>query len=128
MLFASTLQLLNPTGAAAATGAYSSFGVADWDRDQHQDIIARNNATGDLWLYPGTSQRGYSNQTPVKIGNGWNGYTPFGTTDWDHDQHQDIIARNDTTGDLWLYPGTSQRGYSNQTPVKIGNGWNGYTP
>ncbi|MEU5100980.1 hypothetical protein AB0H07_01630 [Streptomyces sp. NPDC021354] len=71
VLFAGTLQLLNPTGAAAATGAYSSFGVADWDRDQHQDIIARNNATGDLWLYPGNSQRGYSNQTPVKIGNGW---------------------------------------------------------
>jgi Trypsin/FG-GAP-like repeat len=105
---------------------YTPFGVADWDRDGHQDIVARQDATGDGWLYPGQSVRGFSGLPRVKIGNGWNGYTSFGVADWDRDGHRDLIAREDATGDLWLYPGQSVRGYSSVQRVKIGNGWNGY--
>ncbi|MEU9833765.1 hypothetical protein AB0D67_19775 [Streptosporangium sp. NPDC048047] len=50
-------------------------------------------------------------------------YSFFGATDWDRDGHQDLITRQDTTGDLLLYPGQSTRGYSTTPPVKIGNGW-----
>jgi hypothetical protein len=98
-------------------------GLSDWDHDGHQDIVTRDNATGDLWLYPGQSRRGYSSIQRVKIGNGWTGYTFSGITDWDHDGHQDIVVRNDSTRDLWLYPGQSKRGYSLIAPVQIGNGW-----
>ncbi|MFF0312947.1 trypsin-like serine protease, partial [Streptosporangium sp. NPDC004379] len=90
---------------------YGFFGATDWDRDGHQDLIARQDTTGDLLLYPGQSTRGYSTTQPVRIGNGWNGYSFFGATDWDRDGHQDLIARQDTTGDLLLYPGQSTRGY-----------------
>ncbi|MFJ6568209.1 FG-GAP repeat domain-containing protein [Streptomyces sp. NPDC091292] len=107
---------------------FTSFGIADWDGDGHQDIVARDDATGDLWLYPGQSRRGYSTQAPVKIGYAWGLFTPFGVTDWDGDGHQDLVFRNDSTGDLWLYPGESRRVSSSQAMVKIGNGWGGYTP
>jgi hypothetical protein len=50
---------------------YTSFGLADWDRDGHQDIVTRENATGNLWLYPGESKRGPGSVQRVQIGNGW---------------------------------------------------------
>ena len=106
---------------------YTNFGITDWDRDGHQDLIARQDATGDLWLYPGESRRAYSSTQRVKIGNGWRGYTPYGAIDWDRDGHQDLVARQDATGDLMLFPGQSRRGYSSTQPVKIGNGWQGHT-
>jgi hypothetical protein len=106
---------------------YTFAGLADYDRDGHVDIVTRNDANGDLWLYPGESVRGYSSQQRVKIGNGWNGYAFAGLSDWDRDGHVDILTRSNANGDLWLYPGESVRGYSSQQRVKIGNGWNGYT-
>ena len=114
--------------ASAVRGQYTPFGLVDYDNDGHVDIVARHNTTGDLWLYPGQSKRGYSTEPRVRIGNGWNAYTPFGLVDYDNDGHVDIVARHNTTGDLWLYPGQSKRGYSTEPRVRIGNGWNAYTP
>ncbi|MHC5599505.1 MAG: FG-GAP repeat domain-containing protein [Nostoc sp.] len=102
-------------------------GIADWDGDGRQDIVARDNATGKLWLYPGDRTRYYSTQARVEIGNGWNGITFAGLADWDGDGRQDIVARDNATGLLWLYPGERKRGYSTQPRVQIGNGSNGYT-
>ncbi|GLC92898.1 hypothetical protein Tamer19_23060 [Cupriavidus sp. TA19] len=111
--------------AYAQSSSYTFVGVADWDRDRHQDILARD-GSGVLWIYPGMSVRGYSTAQRVEIGNGWNGYSFAGITDWDRDGHQDIIAK-DINGALWLYPGASKRGYSEAERVEIGNGWGGYT-
>ncbi|AGL17236.1 VCBS repeat-containing protein [Actinoplanes sp. N902-109] len=113
------------TPAAAYTPGYTFAGVADWDRDGHQDIIARD-STGLLWLYPGQSVRGYSSAARVQIGNGWGPFTVAGVADWDRDGNQDIIAR-DSSGLLWLYPGQSVRGYSSAARVQIGNGWGPFT-
>ena len=104
---------------------YTFAGLADWDRDGHQDIVTRDSA-GLLWLYPGQSVRGYSSVPRVQIGNGWNPYTFAGLADWDRDGHQDIVTR-DSAGLLWLYPGQSVRGHSSVPRVQIGNGWNPYT-
>jgi len=104
---------------------YTFAGIADWDRDGNLDIVAKD-FWGYLWLYPGEGVSGYSSQQRVQIGNGWNGYTFAGITDWDNDGNQDIVAR-DSNGYLWLYPGEGVRGYSSQQRVRIGNGWNGYT-
>ncbi|WP_305785315.1 FG-GAP repeat domain-containing protein [Symbioplanes lichenis] len=111
--------------AAAYVPAYTFAGIADWDRDRHQDVIARD-AAGDLWLYPGESRRGYSGAARARIGNGWQGYTFAGVADWDRDGHQDIVAR-DGGGDLWLYRGQSKRRPSTAARVQIGNGWQGFT-
>ncbi|MFI7470590.1 FG-GAP repeat domain-containing protein [Nonomuraea sp. NPDC049646] len=99
--------------------------VADWDGDGHQDVIGNGTGNDLLILYPGESIRGFSSQPRVQIGNGWQRYVVASVADWDADGHQDIIAINYDTWDLWLYPGESKRGYSSQQPVKIGNGWIG---
>lgn len=106
---------------------YTPFGVTDWDRDGHQDIVAREDSTGSLWLYPGQSKRSPSTEPRVEIGNGWNGYTSFGLADWDRDKHQDIVTR-DPDGNLWIYPGESKRAMSTTPRALIGNGWNSYAP
>ncbi|MDG4764305.1 trypsin-like serine protease [Solwaraspora sp. WMMD406] len=103
--------------------AHSPFGVADWDRDGHTDIVTRDNDSADLWLYPGQSRRGTSSVPRVRIGNGWRGYTAFGVADWDRDGHTDIVTRHDASAELWLYPGQSRRGTSTAPRVRIGAAW-----
>jgi hypothetical protein len=107
--------------------AFTPFGVADWNKDGVKDIIARDDTSadnGDLYVYlgPGT-QNGR-----ILIGNsGWNPYTPFGVADFNYDGYQDVIVRNDNTGDLWLYPGSG--GALVRGSVMIGHGgWNDYSP
>lgn len=103
------------------------FGVADWDRDGHQDFISRQNTTGDLFFYPGDSKRGLRRKVRILMESGWAGYTPFGIVDWDGDGHEDILTRNDQSGQLMLYPGQSTRAPSTESEVEIGAGWNGRT-
>ncbi|KXK60082.1 hypothetical protein AWW66_20710 [Micromonospora rosaria] len=106
---------------------YAHFGTTDWDRDGHQDIVAREDATGTLWLYLGDSRRGYPQAVPVRIGTGWAGHTPLGVADWDRDGNPDVLARQDSTGEPWLHPGTGTRGVPGTTRVLLGWGWNSFT-
>lgn len=114
-----------PTAIGSGWGGFTVAGMADWDHDGKRDIIARENANGNLWIYPGQGARtgpGVRSQ----IGSGWNEYVFAGLADWDRDGHQDIIAQ-DLAGDMWLYPGESKRTFSTQARVLIGSGWTGYT-
>jgi hypothetical protein len=97
----------------------TSFGIADWNHDGYPDIVARDNTSCALNVYPG-SAIGLSS-TPTQIGAGWCGLTPFGVADWYHNGHQDIVARDDATGILWLYPGDLTGG--NGSRVSIGSGF-----
>ena len=105
---------------------YVFAGIADWDRDGHQDIITQDPA-GDLWLYPGESSRTTSTQARVHIGMGWAGYTFFGTKDWNRDGAPDLVVY-DTGGQLWGYPGSGARSFYGGVPYRfqIGAGWSGY--
>jgi DNA-directed RNA polymerase specialized sigma24 family protein len=105
-------------------GGITFAGLADWNGDDHPDILMRDGA-GTLWLYPGDGQRRYSSHPPVRMGDGWGDVTFAGIADWDGDGHQDILAR-DAAGDLWLYPGDGDGGYR-RPPARIGNGWNDFT-
>ena len=120
-----TAQVTNPYTIGTGWNAYTSFGVGDWDRDGHQDLIARNNSHGSspLYLFPGQSKRAVSTNPAVRIGDGWAGYSPFGLTDWDRDGHQDLLTRNDASQTLFLVPGVSYRGPSNSSLIKIGTGY-----
>jgi hypothetical protein len=49
---------------------FTFAGLADWNGDGHQDIVARD-STGLLWLYPGDGTPDYSSQPRVQISDGW---------------------------------------------------------
>jgi stage II sporulation protein D len=47
-------------------------GAADWDEDGAVDLIAREPATGILWLYPSNGSGGF--QSRIQVGHGWVGF------------------------------------------------------
>src|SRR5664279_3001620 len=99
-------------------------GIGDFTRDGHADLIARDRANGDLWLYPGT---GDGLPYRVRIGTGRNSMRDLvGIGDFNHDGTNDLLAVESATGKLFLYPGV---GTSFPVRVQVGSGWTtNYTP
>lgn len=92
----------------------------DFTADGRPDLVARETATGDLYLYAGTAGGGLTRTG--RIGTGWKNLTIVGAGDLNGDQHADIVART-AGGDLYRYDGTGEGGVVNG--VKIGTGWGG---
>ncbi|MFF3566101.1 hypothetical protein ACFYXS_39365 [Streptomyces sp. NPDC002574] len=71
-----------------------------------------------LWLYTGNTSGGAQNQTNpfdlvnrIKLGtSGWKDYTNLAVGDQTGDGIQDLVARNPSTGELYLYPGQITNG------------------
>lgn len=97
--------------------------VGDFSGDGHGDVIARVPATDRLWLYRGNGSGGWL--APLQIGNGWNIFDVIvGSGDMNGDQKVDVLAREATTGRLWLYPGNGRGGWL--PPSLVGVGWGGF--
>ena len=91
--------------------------------DGRADLVAREAATGKLWLYPGNGAGGFYARRALATG--WAQYDAIvGAADWDRDGRIDVLAREATTGDLWLFPGDGRGGF--QAPRQVGNGWVGF--
>ena len=101
--------------------AYSAVvGAGDLTGDGRPDLLARERATGYLWLVPGTSSGGLG--TRVRIGTSWNSMTAIlSPGDLNSDRVPDVLAR-DSTGRLWLYPRTATGGWRPRSLVSTG--WN----
>lgn len=85
-------------------------------------ILARNTSTGRLDLY---QTSGDSLSGPTHLAGTWNTYPLLvGAGDLTGDHYGDLLAR-DTTGGLWLYPGTGTT-TALGTRIKIGTGWSIY--
>ncbi len=77
--------------------------AGDIDMDGVPDLMARETATGTLWIYPMTSSGGFKPRRVLATGMG--GMTDIvGVGPNDDDAAPDLVARS-ATGQLWLYPG-----------------------
>ena len=100
---------------------YSTIvGPGDFNGDGRADVLARERATGILWLLPGS---GTGTLGPrVQVGTGWNGMTAIlSPGDLNGDRTSDLLAR-DGSGQLWLYPRTAAGGW--RPRVLVSTGWN----
>lgn len=94
--------------------------IGDYNRDGYQDLVAVNSATGAMYLYPGTG--GTAFKTRVYLGAGWNTVDELsGGGDFNSDGYPDLVAREKSTGYLYLYPGRSG---AFTTRTQVGSGWN----
>lgn len=86
--------------------------------------LVASDTDGKLWRYPAGPVTGaYSGSTRVLAGTGgWQGMDVLlAPGDFDGDGKADLIAREKSTGVLWLYPGNGADGYG--TRKSIGTGW-----
>jgi hypothetical protein len=98
-------------------------GVGDFNRDGRRDLLARNTASGDLWLYKGT---GTAVGPRILLGTGWTGRRDVtGIGDFDRDGFNDVVAVDTATGQLFRYPG---RGTSFGPRLLAGGGWGTLQP
>ena len=96
--------------------------------DGVKDLIARDDATGVIWLYPGVAGGTFGDETTrVQIGSGLDAATyPFVITkgDVNGDGHADIYAVG-ASGGLYLLAGNASGGFAAPTLVSSDPAWSG---
>ncbi|MCB5292954.1 FG-GAP-like repeat-containing protein [Arthrobacter sp. SO3] len=123
--YTATLTVTNAAGSTSATQeitvdpSATPMRLNDFNGDDNTDVIARD-ASGELWLYPGTGTGDWSKR--IDLGGGWNVMTSIVSAgDFNDDGNADVIAR-DSSGELWLYRGTGNGDWLKRQ--SLGGGWN----
>ncbi|WP_244200526.1 S1 family peptidase [Micromonospora arborensis] len=78
-----------------------------FNRDNYDDLLAVELATGKLWLYPGTAAGGKPGTRVESGSSGWNAMSKLVSGRFNRDAFDDLLAVEQATGKLWLYPGTA---------------------
>lgn len=113
--------------------SYTSLGTSGWTQynvltspgdvsgDGRPDLIARNSATGAVYLYKGTSTGKLSAR--VKLYDNWKGYKKIvGVGDITGDGRADLLAQ-DTSDNLYRYNGKGDGTFAAR--VKVFSNWGG---
>jgi hypothetical protein len=104
-------------------GGWNAFnaliGGQDFNGDGTADLLARDTATGVLYLYAGAGDGTLHSRT--EFGTGWNAASLITAAgDLDHDGKTDVLARKNADNCLYFYAGT---GGGLRNGVQIGCGW-----
>ncbi|AXE28134.1 ATP/GTP-binding protein (plasmid) [Streptomyces globosus] len=112
----STGKLYLYPGTGSGLGARKEIGSGGWNgmtnltgmdlnNSGRQDLVAVEKSTGKLFLYPG--DRGYLSPRIMIGSGGWNGMSDLiGGDLFNNSPSDDLIAVQNSTGKLFLYPGT----------------------
>jgi hypothetical protein len=96
-------------------------GLADMDRDGHDDVIWHHPQSGDLyvWFMNGTAATAGAALSPGRFAN--TRWQLRGLADFNGDGQIDLLWHDQTTGDLsvWLMNGTAAIGTSPTTPSRF---------
>ncbi len=100
--------------------------AGDFDGDGKTDLVAVENSTGKLFLYPGDGKGGIGGgSTRKEIGTNWNTMRGLTAGDFDGDGKTDLLAIENSTGKLFLYPGDGKGSIGGgSTRKEIGTNWN----
>ncbi|RSM51554.1 hypothetical protein DMB66_41660 [Actinoplanes sp. ATCC 53533] len=96
--------------------------IGDLNKDGYPDLVANQSGSADLYLYPG--QKGTKLGKAKRIAKGgWNTMSELaGVADFNRDGYPDLVARQSSTGKLFLFPG--RKGGTLGAKKQIGTGWN----
>ncbi|MFD4554221.1 FG-GAP-like repeat-containing protein [Streptomyces sp. NPDC058469] len=116
------------SGAMSASGWPSTVTLVpfgDLNGDRQNDVLVRF-ASGELRVYRTYRGQAFITNTPhTSLGTGWNQYNLLTSPgDLTGDGLPDLIARKASTGEAFLYKGTSAGKLSAR--VRIATGWSGY--
>lgn len=116
---ANSVSVVPPSGTSWPTFT-QLVSPGDITGHRRADLVAR---VGDqLLVYPNTMLYHYGLPTAV-AGAGWTNRTVIGIVDTTGDAVADLIARDDDTGAVWLYPGAAGGTFGDETTrVQIGSG------
>ncbi|WP_234389979.1 trypsin-like serine protease [Streptomyces sp. MMG1533] len=93
--------------------------------DYLPDILSVDSG-GTLWIYPGKGNGTFGSRFSARTG--WNQYNSVrGHGDLTGDGRADLLARQSSTGDLYLYKGTGKTGSEAfSSRIKVRSAWTGY--
>ncbi|MDO4258813.1 MAG: N-acetylmuramoyl-L-alanine amidase [Actinomycetaceae bacterium] len=95
----------------------------DFEKNGRSDALLVKN-DGSMWLYPGAAGLGFERHR--QIGRGWQVMDQINAgIDFNNDGNTDVIAREKSSGHLWLYPGNGKGGFLAR--ARIGSDWRGYS-
>ncbi|MDN3024862.1 trypsin-like serine protease [Streptomyces sp. S.PB5] len=91
----------------------------DLTGDYKPDLVSVDSA-GKAWLYPSNGDGTFSTRKQIGTGSGWNSYNMVrGKGDFNGDGKADLLARNKSTGALYLYKGTGNASSPFSARVKV---------
>lgn len=96
----------------------------DYNSDGRTDMVIRT-YTGELQTIVGTdnSEPGFQWSPYTPAGTGWNSMNAItGGHDYNGDGRDDLVARQTSTGYLFLYPGRGNGTFGSR--IQLGSGWN----
>ncbi|WP_306318269.1 MULTISPECIES: VCBS repeat-containing protein [unclassified Streptomyces] len=103
----------------------------DFDGDGHDDLLARETATGKLFFWAGsgtTSATTSGFAAPVEVAGDWTDLGDLAAGDLDGNGTADLVARDTRTDQLRYWPGLGSAAPALfGTPELVGSGWGNFT-